>query len=57
MWKTILRRLQRNNFLSENEKLLRINMTKTDNRFVISLDFGYVLQHCNIKGSLFASPY
>ena len=24
-------------------------MTKTDNRFVISLDLGHVLHHCNAK--------
>ena len=32
-------------------KLLRFIMTKTENRFVISLDFGYVLHHFNAKGS------
>ena len=33
----------------EYEKLLRFIMTKTDNRFVISLDFGYALHHCNAE--------
>ena len=32
------------------EKSLRIIITKTENRFVILLDFGYVLYHFNDKG-------
>ena len=36
----------------EDEKLLRFFMTKTDNRFVISLDLGYFLHHCHAKNSL-----
>ena len=36
----------------ENEKSLRFFMTKTDNRFVISLDLGYFLHHCHAKNSL-----
>ena len=32
----------------EDEKLLRSIMAKTGNHFVISLDFGYVLHHCNL---------
>ena len=35
----------------EDEMLLRFFMTKTDNRFVIPLDFGYVQHHYNAKGS------
>ena len=33
----------------EDEKLLSFIMTKTDNRFVISLNLGYVLFHCNAR--------
>ena len=33
----------------EGEKLLRFIVTKTDNRFVNSLDLGYVLHHCNAE--------
>ena len=29
-------------------------MTETENRFVIPLDFGYVLYHYNAKGSSYA---
>ena len=39
--------------LLEDEKLSHFIVTKIDNRFVISLDFGYVLHHCNAKGSLY----
>ena len=35
----------------KDRKLLRLIKTKTENRFVISLDFGYVLHHFNAKGS------
>ena len=31
-------------------------MTKLDNRFVISLDLGYVLHHCNAEKVLIYSP-
>ena len=37
----------------EDEMLLRFFMTKADNRFMISLDFGYVQHHYNAKGSLY----
>ena len=33
----------------EEEKLVLFVMTKIDNRFVFSLDFNYVLHHCNSK--------
>ena len=33
----------------EDEKLLSLIMTKTDNRFVILLNLGYVLFHCNAR--------
>ena len=39
----------------EDGKLLRFIKTKTENRFVISLDFGYVLHHYNAKGSSYIS--
>ena len=31
-------------------------MTKTENRFVISLDLGYVLYHCNAEKVLIYFP-
>ena len=34
-------------------KFLRFIMTKIDNGFVTLLDFGYVLHHCNSKGTLY----
>ena len=33
----------------EDEKLLSFIITKTDNRFGISLDLGYVQHHCNAE--------
>lgn len=33
----------------EDKKFSRFIMTKTDNRFMISLDLGYVPHHCNTK--------
>ena len=33
----------------EDDKLLLYYEKKTGNYFVISLDFGYVLHHCNVK--------
>ena len=46
----LLRRLQD---VLEDKKLLRFITTKADNRFELSLDFGYVLHHCNAKGPLY----
>ena len=37
----------------KTKKLLRFITTKVDNRFELSLDFGYVLHHCNAKGPLY----
>ena len=39
--------LKRPQDVLEDEKLLHFIMTKTGNRFVISLNVGYVLHHCN----------
>ena len=39
----------------EDENLLHFIMTRTGNRFAISLallEFGYVLHHCNVRGFL-----
>ena len=47
--KTSSRRLQD---VLTDKKLLRFIMTKTGDRFVISLDLGYVQHHCNATGSL-----
>ena len=33
----------------EDKKFLHFIMIKKDNRFVILLDFGYVLHHCNAR--------
>ena len=46
--KTSSRRLQD---VLTDKKLLRFIMTKTGDRFVISLDLGYVQHHCNATGS------
>ena len=35
----------------EGQILLDFVMTKTGNRFMVLLDFGYNLQHCSAKGS------
>ena len=31
------------------QNIVTLHMTKTDNPFVISLDFGYVLHYCDAK--------
>ena len=50
---TIIRLRRRLKDVLEEEKLLRFIMTKTDNHFVMSLDFVYVLHFHNAENSLY----